>query len=162
MAAFSTPYLPNNTLKLKEGENYTFEVVFQNIGNVSTVMSLKILNGQEWTDPDNLSVSVPPMNYDTKSSFRISAPERIELHKDYNIEYSVSTGDKGGEGMVPVVSMVKKSFKIRVESEITPPPDSIAEEESNSYMPVIIASIFIFIALVLLSLILFMGVRKDA
>jgi hypothetical protein len=120
-AAFSTPYLVNNTVRLNGSEKYEFEIIFQNTDDTSTVMDFEVLSGNEWIEPDTFSVKVPPKTYDMKQSFIISIPEnvtvngnseKVEYNKVYEIQYAISSGNPGEGGMVSVTSKVKKTVKV--------------------------------------------------
>lgn len=133
-AAFSTPYLPNNTVILNGTTTYTFNMVFQNPGESDTAMDFEVVNGSEWITPNKFSIEVKAKQFDKATSFQITVPSTIktkvknqegveeekdvpfvlEYNKPYTIIYTVSSGDGGSGGMVPVSSAVKKKFYVVV------------------------------------------------
>jgi len=119
-AAFSTPYLPNKTLTLNGSEEFNYEITFQNKGDSPTTMSFKVIQGADWTDPDTFEIDVGAKQFDAKGQFNIKIPdtfpeeEELQYDHPYTIEYMITSGDKGGDGMVPVTSQVKKKFYVVV------------------------------------------------
>lgn len=127
--AFSTPYLPDQTLVLNGTNSYQYDIVFQNTNEEPAEMKLTILQGQEWVEPDELTVNVQGKQYDAQGHFTVripkeiivnGEPQKIEHNKPYTITYVVSSGDIAGNGMVPVTSQVKKTFYVLVPEESWP------------------------------------------
>lgn len=123
MGAFSTPYLENNTIVFNGTFEYDYNMVFQNPANEVKYMKVVAITGGEWMEPSNFTVKVDAQNYDTQKLIKIKIPRMViedgvekplEYNKKYSVEYGVSSGDLGGNGMVPITSQVTKRFNVVV------------------------------------------------
>jgi hypothetical protein len=162
--AVSTPYMEDNTLKLRPGEEYTYVFTVQNGEDRDYYAIIEYNSTGNIAEMRETSRMIPKQTYDTRFEVFIKVPIDAQQGEKYSITYSARPRINES-GTVLMGVEIRRGITVEVsgeKSDIPVPTDTHSIDKPKNNSGTVLAAVIILIAIAMMLLMVWNVSKKIA